>query len=277
MRRIGAHVSIDGGFVNAASEASRLGCDCAQLTVGPVDEWHVEDVDGSDGRRFQSVSTANGVDEWIVAGKPLVDLATPDRDRVRRSLVTIRRELEVARRLDADYYVLSPGTHAGTDARTGLENAARNLSEVDVPGGVTVLLENAPGDGTSVGHRFEELGRILDASTLDEVGLCLDTCNAFAAGYDLTTRTGVARMLDEVETTVGIENLSLVHLNDAEHELGAKRGVPKPVGRGQIGRSTLERVATHDWLRDVPVILESEAESRIQEEIERLRSLAATR
>ncbi|MFB6133957.1 MAG: deoxyribonuclease IV [Halanaeroarchaeum sp.] len=259
MFRIGAHVSISGGVANAVDRERDVGGNCGQIFVGSPRGWAVSDVEEDDAAAFVEASADRDVGPWIVHGTYLINLATPKEDLAENSIDTLQAELDAAAALDIPYYVFHPGAHTGAGADTGIQNVADRLSALDVPDGVTLLLENTAGKGTTVGTTFADLDEMVTASDHDygDLGVCLDTCHLYAAGYDFTTAEGMSSMIDELEETVGLDNVHYLHLNDSKHPLGSEKDEHEHLGEGEIGEEGFRRFINHEALRDAPMVLET--------------------
>jgi len=259
MFRIGAHVSISGGVANAVEEEADLGGNCGQIFVGSPRTWSVSEMDPDDASEFQSATTEADIGPWIVHGTYLINFATPKDDLAEKSIDCVQAELEATAALDIPYYTFHPGAHTGAGVDAGLENIGERLSELDVPDGTKVLLENTAGKGTTLGKRMDHLERMVEASDLgyDDLGVCLDTCHLWAAGYDFGTEDGMVELLGEVEDTVGLENVHYLHLNDSKHPLGSEKDEHEHVGEGEIGEAPFRRFVNQAELEDLPMVLET--------------------
>lgn len=259
MFRIGAHVSISDGFEKAVDREQDLGGTCGQLFVGSPRGWAVSDVEAEAAAEFSAATTEANIEPWVVHGTYLINLATPKPDLGTRSLETVQAELDAAASLEIPYYVFHPGAHTGAGEETGLANVADRLGQLDVPDGVTVLLENTAGSGTTVGRRIDHLDEIIRAAQLDDdaLGVCLDTCHLYAAGYDFTTDEGLADLVETIEETVGVDRVHYLHLNDSKHPLGSEKDEHQHIGEGEIGVAGFSRVLNHEALRDKPMVLET--------------------
>lgn len=275
MPRLGAHVPSSDGYARAVEREVEAGGTCGQFSLEPSDGWEVDPVDDERAQGFRTTLSETDVHPWIVRARDPIDLATPDRDVGMRSMRTVQDELALADRLGAAHYVVTPGTHDGTTRKEGIANVVRRLSAVDHDGETTILLENAAGEGSTLGADVGDLADIVDRATKEseEVGLCLDTCSLHAAGYDLRTADGLNEVLDTVESTVGIEHLRCLHLNDSEAAVGSHRDRPAHVGEGRIGESGFERVVNHQWLRDLPMVVEPPDPGRITRDLATVRGL----
>ncbi|AKH96818.1 deoxyribonuclease IV [Halanaeroarchaeum sulfurireducens] len=277
MFRIGAHVSISGGVQQAVEREREVGGNCGQIFVGSPRGWAVSEVDEDEAAAFVEGSTDRDVGPWIVHGTYLVNLATPKDDLAAKSIDAVQAELEAAAALDIPYYVFHPGSHTGAGEETGIENVGERLSQLEIPDGVTLLLENTAGKGTTVGTNFADLDRMVAVSEhdYDDLGVCLDTCHLYAAGYDFTTETGMDDMIAELEETVGVENVQYLHLNDSKHPLGSEKDEHEHLGEGEIGAAGLRRFINHEALRDNPMVVETpeDGEKGYAWNVERAREL----
>jgi deoxyribonuclease-4 len=276
MFRIGAHVSISGGFEKAVEREGDLGGNCGQLFVGSPRGWAVSEVEDDEATAFRDATEEANVGPWIVHGTYLINLATPKDDLGERSVETVQAELDATAALGIPYYVFHPGSHTGAGREQGVANVADRLSEVEVPDGTTLLLENTAGKGTTVGVDFEELDAMVEQSDHDygDLGVCLDTCHLYAAGYDFTSEDGIEEMIAELDETVGVEHVPYLHLNDSKHPLGSNKDEHEHVGEGEIGEAGFRRFINHERLRDRPMVLETPEDDRgYAWDIERCRDL----
>lgn len=257
--RIGAHVSISGGVQNAVERETDFGGNCGQIFVGSPRTWSVSEVDPDDAEAFRAASADADVGPWITHGTYLINLATPKDDLAEKSLDCVQAELDACRALGVPYYVFHPGAHTGSGAETGTDRVGERISQLDVPDDVTLLLENTAGKGTTVGKSFAQLDRMVEVSDYGygDVGVCLDTCHLYSAGYDFTTEDGVDEMVAELDESVGVENVGYLHLNDSKHPLGSEKDEHEHVGEGEIGERGFELFVNHAELRDLPMVLET--------------------
>jgi deoxyribonuclease-4 len=171
----------------------------------------------------------------------------------------MQEEVDAAARLGIEYVNVHLGAHTGAGVDAGLENAASALDELDVPEGVTVLLESDAGSGTKLGDDFEHLARVVETSEQD-LEVCLDTAHLFAAGYDLSTPSGVDQTVAEFDSVVGLSRLSAIHLNDSKHACGTNKDEHAHLGEGEIGEAGMRRILSHPDLWDQPFVLETPTE-----------------
>jgi len=278
MFRLGAHVSISGGVSNAVDEQADIGGTAGQIFVGSPRTWAVSEMDADDAAAFDEAADDADIRPWIVHGTYLINFATPKDDLAETSIDCVQAELDATAALDIPYYVFHPGAHTGAGAETGVENVGERLSALDVPDATRVLLENTAGKGTTVGKSMAQLEAMIEFSALDDddVGVCLDTCHLWAAGYDFGSETGMADLIGEIEDSFGLENLHYLHLNDSKHPLGSEKDEHQHVGEGEIGEEAFRRFVTDDALRDLPMVLETPVDDKgYAWNIEKIRELRA--
>jgi deoxyribonuclease-4 len=257
--RVGAHTSIAGGVDNAVDEQREYGGTCGQIFSHSPQVWQEPDIDPDEAERFREACAEGDIGPWVIHASYLVNLATPKDDLRAKSIDSLQREIDAADTLDIDYVNVHLGAHTGAGVDGGLANAASALDELDVPEGVTVLVESDAGSGTKLGDDFDHLRRVL-AESSRELEVCLDTAHAFAAGYDLSTAEGVEETVAEFDEVVGLEKLACIHLNDSKHGCGTNKDEHAHVGEGEIGEEGMRALLNHDAVRDVPLVLETPTE-----------------
>ncbi|MFW5932841.1 MAG: deoxyribonuclease IV [Candidatus Hadarchaeota archaeon] len=264
MFRIGAHVSISGGFPKAVEREVDLGGNCGQIFAGSPRGWRVSRPGDEEVEGFADLSEGMDVGPWAIHGTYLINLATPKDDLADKSIRTVQEELYVAEDLGVPFYVFHPGAHTGAGIARGIESVGRRLSELDVPDGVRVLLENTAGKGTTVGRNFEQLRKMIDISGLgsSDLGFCLDTCHLYAAGFDFTEEDELYEILDELDEEVGLDDLCLLHLNDSKHPMNSEKDEHEHIGEGHIGEKGFELFINHEELRDKPMVLETPVDDK---------------
>ncbi|MFO7545252.1 MAG: deoxyribonuclease IV [Trueperaceae bacterium] len=264
MALLGAHVSTAGGVAKAFERGAEIGCDALQIFVKSPSQWRGKALSDADVSSFQSAH-AERPQPVVAHAAYLINLGSPNEDVLEKSRAGLADELLRCDRLGVSGLVLHPGAHLGTGAEEGIDRIARALDEVLVtvlesaPELATrVLLENTAGQGSTIGARFEEIAAIrarLDAP--ERVGVCLDSCHAFAAGYDLTSEDGYEEALSAFDEAIGLERLACIHLNDSKHPLGSRKDRHENIGQGAIGTEFFARV-THDArFEAMPMILET--------------------
>lgn len=257
---LGAHVSSAGGVSRAPARGAKIGASVIQIFTKPVHRWAEPPLSRAEARAFRSERDAAGV---RVAGSHdayLINLATADRALFRRSLASFRHELRRAAALGLDFVVTHPGNATAGDRESALARNADAIAEAleAVPGAFRVLLEGTAGQGTALGASFEELRRFLDripSRVQDRVGLCLDTAHLWAAGYDLVDHFD--DVFAEVDSTIGLDRVGLLHLNDSKGELGSRLDRHEHIGKGALGDRPFRRILTDPRFAAVPKVLET--------------------
>jgi len=257
--RVGAHASIAGGVHNAVDEQREYDGNCGQIFSHSPQVWQDPDIGDDEAEQFREGSTADDIGPWVIHSSYLVNLCTPKEDLREKSIDSMQKEVDAAATLGIDYVNVHLGAHTGAGVDQGLSNAASALDELDIPEGVTVLVESDAGSGTKLGGEFGHLATVLDRSDQD-LEVCLDTAHVFAAGYDLSTPEGVEKTMAEFDDVVGAENLACVHLNDSKHECGTSKDEHAHIGEGLIGVDGMAAFVNHDAVRDVPLVLETPSE-----------------
>ena len=260
MALIGAHVSTAGGTYKAFARGAEIGCTAVQIFVKSPNQWRAKPLDPAEVGRFQAAHVQH---DWPVTahGAYLINLASTDEAVQEKSRAGLADELARCAALGVGALVFHPGAHLGAGLDVGIELVARNLDAVlaAVPDAATrVLLENTAGQGSTLGAGFEELGRMLELlDQAERVGVCLDTCHAFAAGYDVSTEEGYERTLEEFDRHVELARLGCVHVNDSKHPLGSRKDRHENIGEGHIGAACFERLVNDERLAAVPKVLET--------------------
>ncbi len=259
---LGVHVSVAGGVERAPGRARDVAALNLQLFTKQPSRWAEPTLTDERIRAFRESRVAAGIRCAAAHDSYLVNLASPDRELRRRSLAGFRAELARGRALGLDFLVTHPGNATDGDVASGIARNAEALTEAleACPDGPRVLLELTAGAGTSVGGRFERLAAIrsgVGAPFDRRVGICVDTCHAFSAGYDLVDDyDGVWRAYDG---ELGLASLELLHLNDSRHPFASRRDRHEMIGEGTLGEAPFRRIMRDARLRDVPKLLETPA------------------
>ncbi|MDR9445297.1 MAG: deoxyribonuclease IV [Haloquadratum sp.] len=275
--RIGAHASIAGGVANAVDRQLEEGGNCGQIFSHSPQVWQSPSIDPDDATAFREATAAADIGPWLIHTSYLVNLCTPKDDLREKSIASMQEEVDAASALGLPYVNVHLGAHTGAGETQGLANAVDALDAVDVPDDVTILIESDAGSGTKLGGAFEHLATVLDESTHD-LGMCLDTAHAFAAGYDISTAAGVDETVAALASTVGLDRLAAIHLNDSKHACGTNKDEHAHIGEGEIGEAGMQAVITHPELATVPMVLETPTEDgrSFAWNIQKVRSLRET-
>ena len=265
---LGAHVSVAGGIANAPARAAALPARAFQIFTKNQNQWEGKPLtDDALAAWFTSLAD-HGLKATDVCSHDsyLINLAAPVKETLERSRLALVDEIERAARLGIGLLVLHPGSHVGTGEAVGLAAVARNLDRCLEEAGngpiagtdsVILCLETTAGQGTNLGHRFEHLRDILAASSHPErLGICLDTCHLFAAGYPLQSPSQWRRTLDKLNRAVGLDRVRVLHLNDSRRQFGSRVDRHARIGGGEIGAQPFRHVLRTRRLAGAIKILE---------------------
>jgi deoxyribonuclease-4 len=253
--RVGAHVSVAGGVDNAVGREEDVGGNCGQIFTASPQVWAGPDIEEEEAAAFRD----SDLGPWVIHASYLVNLATPKDDLRKKSIESLQAECDAAARLGIEYVNVHLGAHTGAGVETGLDNAASAIDELDIPSEVTLLAESDAGSGTKLGDEFEHLAAVRERSRTD-IGFCLDTAHAFAAGYDLSTASGIESVIAEFDDVAGMDSLRYIHLNDSKHSCGTNKDEHAHIGEGEIGEAGMDALINHDSLHEVPFVLETPTE-----------------
>lgn len=262
--RIGAHVSISGGMDKAIKRQGEIGGNCGQIFAGSPRTWSVSEYSDEEGKDFQDLRDENNQNPYVIHSTYLVNLATPKEDLFRKSLNCLQSELEAASKLGVEYVVFHPGAHTGSGRNTGVKRISEGIDELEIPENVTLLLENTAGKGTTLGRSMGELrDMIKHADTPEEkIGVCIDTCHAHAAGYDLVSKQGFKDFIQEIKEDIGLEKIKVLHLNDSKDKRGSEKDNHQDIGYGEIGDKGFSNVVNSEEFEDLPMVLETPSDER---------------
>ena len=259
--QIGCHVSISGSIDKSVDNAVERNCSAFQIFTRSPRSWHAKDLTKEDIDAFKSKLKSSKIDRFATcAHMPyLPNLATPKNDGFEKSVNTLISEVERCAQLGIPYLVTHLGSHLGTGEEAGIKKLVEGLTKAgQTKNDVIILLENTAGQKNSVGSDFKQLGEIFkQLKPSKKFGVCLDTCHAFVAGYDLRTADKVKETFKEFDKHVGIENLKILHLNDARGEIGCNLDRHYHLGLGGIGEEGMKSVVKFANKKKIPIILET--------------------
>jgi deoxyribonuclease-4 len=261
---LGAHISIAGGIFLSCERARDLGCDALQIFVKNERRWGARPIPEDEAARFRKARKEYGLRGALAHDSYLINLASPDRALREKSAAAFMDEMERCETLGIEGLVTHPGSPGEAGEERGLSLMAAALDGIfrRTRGfEVRVLLETTAGQGSTLGWKFEQLASIRDRlEDPGRLGFCLDTCHAFAAGYDLSTPSGYDRTMEELDRVLGLRNLRAIHVNDSRKGLGSRVDRHEHIGRGEIGLGAFRKLMRDPRLRDVPKVLETPKE-----------------
>jgi len=248
--RMGIHTSIAGSYLNALESARKLGCNALQIFSASPRMWQggstrIADVDA---QAFRARRDELRLGPLVIHANYLINLASGQRMLQTRSIQAFHDEIVRAMALGADFLVVHPGARGEStmgQAISTIVESVKQASKRAPMGGLRILIENTAGMGSAVGARLEEVGEILAGLRNLPVEACLDTAHLFAAGYDIKSEAGLASTIGQIESTIGLDNVPVFHVNDSKIELGGKVDRHEHIGKGKIGTEAFRRILRH--------------------------------
>jgi len=264
--QIGSHVSISGSIANAITNASERECSAFQVFTSNPRGWHAKDLTDDSITNYKNNLSQSNIDRLAtVAHMPyLPNLSSPEISVYEKSIHTMIREVERCDKLGIPYLVTHLGSHKGTGEDKGIQRLVSALTEVAKTNkDVTILLENTAGQKNSVGSDFTQLAEIFfGLKPASRFGICIDTCHAFAAGYDLRNEKNVKDVFEKFDSEIGLKHIKIIHLNDSKGELGCHLDRHEHIGLGHIGEAGLSQVVKLANKNKIPIILETPIDER---------------
>jgi deoxyribonuclease IV len=264
--RVGFHVSIAGGIQNSVSNAVNIGCTAFQIFTRNPRGWAERELVDAEIESFKSSLKESEIQiDSIAAHMPyLPNLSGPDGDMYKKSIDSFANELIRCSRLGIQYLVIHLGSHRGQGRESGIKQLIKSCERANdiykskhkKKLNVTVLLENSAGQKNSIGNSLEELREILDKLDSKVYGICLDTCHAFASGYDIKGAVSCTKFINKFDEIVGLDVLKFIHLNDSRGDVGSHLDRHELVGQGKIGIDGLKSVINSNALRETPMVME---------------------
>lgn len=265
---LGAHISTAGGFDKAVERAASINCTCFQIFTKSNRQWHAKPIQESEINAFQNALKNHPSIQSVVAhASYLINIVSKNKFVREQSLKSLALELERCKQLKIPYLILHPGSSNTTLEKT-LDELSEKLIELikqsqDTP---MILLETMAGQGASICYTFEQLAAILDRITPQKIGICVDTCHIFSAGYDLRTKYAYEKVWHEFDTIIGLEHLKVFHINDSKKELGSRIDRHEHIGKGKIGLEGFKLLFNDSRFFNIPKILETPKEHGLQED-----------
>ncbi len=265
MVRVGCHVSIAGSIDRAVGRAEERGCDAFQIFSRNPRGWKAKDLDPDAVAAFRAGVQSSGLGPIVDHMPYLPNPASPDEEIFEKSVAALAAELLRCDTLGVPYLVTHLGHHGGGGIEAGQQRVveAINRALAGAGGGVMLLLENTAGEKNSVGTTFADIRQILDGiEDAGRIGICFDTCHAFAGGYELRTEEGVAATFGELDEHLGLDRLKVIHLNDSRGDLGNRLDRHEHIGLGYIGEEGFRLILRYPGVRDLPLICETPVDER---------------
>lgn len=257
MFTIGAHVSIAKGFKKAAQISVDIGANTFQFFSRNPRGGNAKEFNEKDMAAFQKIREENNFGKLLAHAPYTMNLAAANEDTYEFAKMVIREDVKRMDSIGVEYICFHPGSHVGGGVEEGTRKIIEGLNQaITGDENITVLLETMSGKGTEIGRSFEEIRAIIDGVEHNErIGVCMDTCHIFSAGYDIVN--DLDGVLDEFDRVIGLDRLKTIHLNDSMMPFGKNKDRHAGIGEGEIGMKALLEVVNHPKLRDIPFFLET--------------------
>ena len=279
MKKIGAHVSASGGVSNAPLNAAKIGADAFAFFTKNQRQWSSKPLELKEIDNFHKACESHRIDinNILPHDSYLINLGHPEREKLRKSRNAFVEEMSRCEQLNLTKLNFHPGSHlkqVDEGACLNLISESINIA-LDKTESVTAVIENTAGQGSNMGYRFEHLATIIDGvEDKTRVGVCIDTCHAFAGGYDLSTYESTRNVFNEFDKIIGFKWLKGMHLNDSKKKLGSRVDRHQSIGKGEIGMEAFRFILQDPRFNNIPLILETIDSSIWEQEIIMLRELA---
>lgn len=265
---LGAHCSIAGGLHEAPKAGRRIGCDAIQIfSRSPRMLRNTKPITADEADLWRRSMAENGIREAVIHSNYLINLASPQKRLLKVARNAFVEEMERAQVLGVRLLIFHPGAHMGKGVEKGVRLVAESLDAAieaaDAPD-VTPCIENTAGGGSSVGHTFEQVRRIVDLSRHSErIAMCFDTCHAFAAGYDIRTRPGYEAVMSRLGEVVGLDRVRAFHLNDSKGDVRSHLDRHEHIGKGKLKKAAFGFLVNDPRFADRPAVLETPGDDAV--------------
>lgn len=277
--RLGAHISTAGGVSHAFDRGLQITAECMQVFTRNQNRWTSKPIPVSEVEAFRRRRIETGIGPNMAHASYLVNLATGNPELAEKSIDAMVDELLRAGQLGIEYLVFHPGSHGGDGVETGIRRISERLDRIIEQAGSRsasiILLENTAGQGTNLGYEFSQLRDMIAMSHYPErLGVCMDTCHSYAAGYDIASPEGYSRTIEELISAVTLEKILAFHLNDSKHPLGSRKDRHEGISKGALGLQAFGPFVNDPRFKSHPAILETpEGETAYENELRLLRTL----
>lgn len=276
--QFGAHMSIAGGVYKAITRGQDTTCDTIQIFNKSNNQWRAKELSDDEVEKYFENIKETGVTVSCSHSSYLINIASPKPDLETKSRDALKLEMQRCEILKIPNLVLHPGSHVGEGEEAGMNRIADNINrmfdELGPDNHVVLALEATAGQGTNLGYKFEQLAYIIDKVEADEkMGVCLDTCHIFAAGYPIVDPKDYKKTMKSFDEIVGLDRLKIFHMNDSKREFGSKKDRHEALGEGEIGLEAFRNIVNDPKLKKVPMILETPKEEDGLEDVRNLKIL----
>lgn len=274
---LGAHMSIAGGVKNAIIAGESIDCTAIQIFTASNRQWSFDLIDEEDVQEFLELKAKSPIQFIMSHACYLINIGSPDHTIAQKSIRALEAEIGRCAQLQLPCVTFHPGAALTSTEESCLDRIAENLDtalENTKDSHCMVLLENTAGQGSNVGYTFEQLAAIRAKSHHKKrIGICLDTCHAFAAGYDFTTPDHYKQMWHTFDKVIGLEHLKAIHMNDSKKGIGSRVDRHEHIGQGAIGLDAFSLVMNDNSLIHVPKILETPKDETLKDDVRNMATL----
>lgn len=253
-----------GGLGNSIRNGKKIGCTAVQVFTSSPQQWKSKPVTDEMAADFKAACSETGISEIVSHDSYLINLCAPDHDKRVQSIEGIKGEIERCAKYGIRYVVSHMGSHMGQGEQLGLEGVVESTRQVldETPESVTICMETTAGQGSALMAKFEQLAFVLDGlGGHPRLGICLDTCHVFVAGYDLRTEDTFQQTFEAFESIIGFDRLRVVHCNDSKKGLGSKVDRHANIGQGEIGPDSFRFLVNDSRFERIPILIETPTEN----------------
>ncbi|MFH1461949.1 MAG: deoxyribonuclease IV [bacterium] len=257
---LGAHTSISGGFYKSIEAGIKTGATAIQIFTKNNKSWAGKEITSEEINKFKETQKKSPIKYVVAHSSYLINIGSPNKETEEKSIESLEKEIKRCEQLEIPYLVIHPGARLKNTEEKCIQQIAKNLDIIlkKCSGKTQILLETTAGQGTNIGYKFEHIKKIISlAKEKNKIGVCIDTCHVFAAGYDISTPSGYNKTMNEFSKTIGFKNLKTIHLNDSKTELGSKKDRHENIGKGKIPLKTFALIMNDPRFEKIPKILET--------------------
>lgn len=273
---LGAHLSISDGFSDAIIKGESIGCTCIQIFTKSNRQWAAKPIAQETAQQFQKQQNSSDIRTVLAHATYLINICSENTLIADKSTEALAMELERCNILGIPYLVLHPGSKGDMSENQAIKTVSKNLDKAfeHTKSNTKILLETMAGQGSSIGNSFEQLAEIINStSNNNRLGICFDTCHAFAAGYDFRTQRTYDDMWKKFDQVLGFNLLKAMHINDSKKELGSGVDRHEHVGLGKIGLDAFKMIFNDPKLFDVPKILETPKDNGLLDDAKNIKTI----
>ncbi|HRW58890.1 MAG TPA: deoxyribonuclease IV [Chlamydiales bacterium] len=259
--KLGAHISIAKGYVNALQESMKIGANAMQIFTANQRRWTAKEISKDIAKSFIKTRKEEKILSVASHASYLINLGSPKKDTYEKSIQAFEEEIERCLSLEIDFLIFHPGSYLDADINESMDQIIHALSKFESKlkkSSLRLLFETTAGQGTNIGSTFEELHYLIKPLYKKiPIGICIDTCHIFASGYDIRTKEALNKTLLDFDNIIGLKHLYALHLNDSKAELGSKKDRHENIGKGKIGLDGFKAIMQNSKLNHLPMFLET--------------------